>query len=802
MRKSWSGRAGRVVGALAVLGALALVGGACTQDIDRASADTVDITQLGALAGDTRAATFTATGSVGQVHVTGAATGTDLALYDRSGTPVATGRTDGQGALIFRLVTPGDGYRVATLAQRPAASGPLTVLDPERSTPDQSFYASQTLVDGFQYITTRDGTRLSTSVFLPGPIDKGPYPTVVEYSGYSPSKPGTNLLTDNAEAIRQAVPGADPASLCAVVSFACNAPSQPASLLALAMGYAVVAVNMRGTGCSGGAYDFFEPLQVLDGYDVVETAAAQPWVKNHKVGMVGLSYPAVAQLFVAASQPPSLAAITPLSVYDDTARGVLAPGGIFNKGFALSWAKNVGDNAEPYGQGWEQARVDAGDTTCAANQKMRGQNVDASAKARRFPYYDPEVADPLNPSLFAKDITVPVFLTGAFQDEQTGGRFPLLFDRFTNAPVKHFSAWNGAHVDGFAPFDLVEWKTFLDLYVADQVAPIPAPVQLFTPIIMKKIFDADVKLPPQRFLDEPSPAAARAAFEAEPPIRIVFESGAGDTTQPGAPVPTAEARVDSWPPRGTTAVPFYLRDDGTMGPDRPTGLDDSASRFRFDKHLADLTTFTDGEGKDLFHADPGYDWKQEPKGDAAVFVSEPLGRDVVLAGSASADLWIRSTSDDADLGVTVSEVRPDGKETYIQSGFLRASMRKLAPGSTELLPRHSGLESDSAPLPPGAWQQARVEVLPFAHILRAGSRLRISVHTAGGDKPRWSWIVKDQPDGTTIDVGHSAVHPSRLVLPVTSGLLSSYPSGLPPCPGLRGQPCRTYEAYRNTPATG
>ena len=42
------------------------------------------------------------------------------------------------------------------------------------------------------------------------------------------------------------------------------------------LGYAVVDVNMRGTGCSGGAFDYFEPLQALDGYDVIETVARQP----------------------------------------------------------------------------------------------------------------------------------------------------------------------------------------------------------------------------------------------------------------------------------------------------------------------------------------------------------------------------------------------------------------------------------------------------------------------------------------------------------------------------------------------
>ncbi len=115
---------------------------------------------------------------------------------------------------------------------------------------------------------------------------------MVEYSGYDPAKPGRNLLEDNADAIAEL--GLDGDDLCTTLAFLCNAPAQPSSIIAVAMGYAVVAVNVRGTGCSGGAYDYFEPLQVLDGYDVIETVAAQDWVYNHKVGMVGLSYPGIA----------------------------------------------------------------------------------------------------------------------------------------------------------------------------------------------------------------------------------------------------------------------------------------------------------------------------------------------------------------------------------------------------------------------------------------------------------------------------------------------------------------------------
>ena len=139
----------------------------------------------------------------------------------------------------------------------------------------------------------RDGTLLSMTVKLPGPASKGPYPTVIEYSGYSP---------------------ADPKS------------PQPSTLIAQGLGYATVGINMRGTGCSGGAFDYFEQLQSTDGYDAIETIAAQPWVAHHKVGLVGLSYPGISQLFVAQLRPPHLAAIAPLSVIDDTIKGTLSPG--------------------------------------------------------------------------------------------------------------------------------------------------------------------------------------------------------------------------------------------------------------------------------------------------------------------------------------------------------------------------------------------------------------------------------------------------------------------------------------------
>src|ERR687896_177292 len=103
------------------------------------------------------------------------------------------------------------------------------------------------------------------------------------------------------------------------------------------MGFTVGDGKMRGPRRSGGAFDFFEPLQSLDGYDVVEAVSRQPWVLHNKVGMMGISYGGISQLFTGQTNPPSLASISPLSVIDST-QTTLYPGGILNTGFAVPWA--------------------------------------------------------------------------------------------------------------------------------------------------------------------------------------------------------------------------------------------------------------------------------------------------------------------------------------------------------------------------------------------------------------------------------------------------------------------------------
>lgn len=315
-------------------------------------------------------------------------------------------------------------------------------------------------------------------------------------------------------------------------------------------------MNVRGTGCSGGAYDFFETLQVLDGYDAIETIGAQDWVKQHHVGMVGLSYPGIAQLFVAQSQPPSLASIAPLSVYGDTATGVLRPGGILNTGFAVSWASQVLANAAPSGTDWVRQLIAEGDTVCADNQRLRLQNVDIVEKAENTRYYTDDVAGPLDVRRFADKINVPIFLASAWQDEQTGPSFADLLDRFDSAPVKRFTLYNGLHADGFAPQILSEWNAFLDLYVDNEVPSIPPIIRSLAPLFTQAIFGGGISLPPDRWGGVANATQARQKYEAEPEVRVIFESGGGAAN--GLPVGAFEHTVERWPDPAVAAHRWWL----------------------------------------------------------------------------------------------------------------------------------------------------------------------------------------------------------------------------------------------------
>ena len=724
-----------------------------------------------------REASFQVRESVEQLHVTHALPGAELIVVDGAGKELASGTVDLQGSLVFRRLPPGKDYLVKSKTKPPEQTRPLTVMSVSSSTPKVPSYAEQKLVAGFNYLTMRDGTTLSAFVTLPR--GRGPFPTVVNYSGYDASRPQE--------------PNAELVFLWDEFPVMKAPPTDPSAMLAAMMGYATVSVNVRGTGCSGGAYDYFETLQVLDGYDVIEIVAAQEWTMHHQVGMVGLSYPGITQLFVASARPPGLAAIAPMSVIGST-DSTLLPGGILNDGFAVSWVTNVLSKAVPYGQGWEKKRVDAGDTVCAENQLLHSQLIDNVAQARKIVFYEPQEHDRFNPTTFVDKIEVPVFITGSWQDEQTGPYFFLLFDRFVNAPALRMIATNGVHIDGFGPKISMEWQTFLELFVARRKPLDPEKLRNVSPLLYTSFFDAPLVLPPARFSSYATYEEALEAWKAEPKLNVLFESGAGDVTVLGAPEETFAHGFSQWPPPETDPLELHFQPGARLAAGAPTAPA-SASVFSLDP-VAGAAGVLAPDGN-VWARIPRYAWKQPAAGGAVLFESEPLTADLMMMGTASFDLWLNSPVDDADLEVTLSEVRADGQEMYVQSGWLRASHRKPGAAATRLWPAQALTELAWALLPINQWTEVRVGTAGFAHAMRAGSRVRVSIDTPGGVRADWRFANKTFPEMVKYGIAHDAAHPSKLVLPRLAGV--AVPTAAPPCPSLRGQPCRAWVPAVNVP---
>ncbi|MBV9952108.1 MAG: CocE/NonD family hydrolase, partial [Acidimicrobiia bacterium] len=583
-------------------------------------------------------------------------------------------------------------------------------------------------------------------------------------------------------------------------------------VLANLMGFSVVDVNMQKTGCSGGAYDFFEPLQNLDAYDVIQTIAHQPWVLGQKVGMMGISYGAISQLFAAQLDPPGLEAISPLSTIDATAT-TLYPGGVLNTGFAVAWAQQRQQEAEPAGpnsgQPYAYQQIQKGDQTCKSNQALHGEAASLMGKIRANAHYNPPVADPLDPITFVHKINVPVFLACQWEDEQTGGHCPDLAEHFTATNRKWFTFTNGAHVDSLDPYTFDRWYDFLELFVAHQAPAVnQAVIRAAAPVIYQQALGLPqsdvVSLPPDPIQLEPTYQSALAAFDATPEIRVLFDNGAGRSptgqSTAGDPYPGFEQSFSKFPIPGTTARFWYLGAGGTLGSRPPArrGIDQYTSNAK--ATAPDDYGSNTGSGGLWGNASQWqWEWRPNPSGTAVSYLSAPLQANTAVIGAGALHLWVRSSTRDVDLQATISEVRPDGNETFVQNGWIRASERKLATSSKDLVGRPSTLlepvpsirASDVRAMPKGRFVEVVVPLYYEGHVYRAGSRIRVTVSAPNGTQPIWAFgETVPASRAATVSIAFSKKMPSSLILPVVPGL--SVPTALPACPSLRNEPCRPY----------
>jgi predicted acyl esterase len=273
----------------------------------------------------------------------------------------------------------------------------------------------------------------------------------------------------------------------------------------------------------------------------------------------------------------------------------------------------------------------------------------------------------------------------------------------------------------------------------------------------------------------------------------------------GDPYPGFEQSFSKFPIPGTKAQSWYFGPGGTLNQQQPTA--ERVDSYTSDASAVPLTDYganTGGGGLWGNASEWQWNWAQPPAGSAVSYVSAPLTTNSTAIGGGAVHLWVKSSTPDVDLQATVSEVRPDGNETFVQNGWIRASERKLATnsnnmfkqGPTLLQPIPTLLASDVQPMPANEYVPVVIPLYFQGHAYRAGSRIRVTIAAPNGTQPIWSF-TQTQPAGTTAteSIASSPTMPSSLILPIVPGV--SVPTGIPACPSLRNEPCRSYQAFVN-----
>lgn len=707
-------------------------------------------------------------GGIEQIYVIGANPG-DKITISAPGEKPQSGVADKLGSLAIRDLTQGVTYSVANQTSKVTKQVRVLVAT---ENPPRAFYEQTKMKEGLNYITMRDGITLAATVRPPlgQSLSDGPFPTVIEYSGYQVAAPHEPLEAKIRALLKLPQDPLAPAD-----------STDVGGLLVRLAGFAVVSIQLRGSGCSGGESDLFDLPTRYDGYDAVETVAAQKWVSNGTVGMVGISFSGFSQLAVASTHPPHLSAITPLSfvgsLYD-----LAHPGGIYNDGFANSWLAQRQENArpapDPLALPYANYMVQT-DSNCAYNQRLRLQTRDGVEMVRDNDLNN-EIYTRRDFRTMMKQIEVPTFASLQFNDEETGAYAILSSQDLLDANSRVWlNVSNGHHRDAVTPDTITDLMEFLDIYVAKR----PPQWKMLISILAPAIFGDGTIAPPLPSIFTSTVKDAAKQFEAKPRVRVLLglRKGMNEHTNTGA---RWKFDASSFPIAGSTDQTWYLGENGSLSADPGSA---SEVQYRSDPGARPKTSAP--ADQDPNEMTTNIVWSEVPEGNGVGFVSAPLTEGVVALGPAAAQIRLSSSAADTDLGITISEVRPDGQEMLVSTGVQRASLRTVdAARSTSTRPAFSDLLK--LPALGGSTVTVPVQILPLGHVFRAGSRIRIGIQAVGGDAERWSYSSVDPNGGSTVNTIHlGGAQPSSVTLTVAPQ--KGYPATLEACPSV-GSPCRTW----------
>ena len=577
-----------------------------------------------------------------------------------------------------------------------------------------------------RYLRMRDGCELALDVYLPEAQGK---------DASQKSFPVIAIMTPYYRRFQVTEPGAEAAPNIAIYRD-----------FFVPRGYALVVLDVRGSGASFGRRDAFRsPKERGDYLELAEWIASQPWC-NGSIGATGISYLGAASCFLGSTGHPAVKAVAPLFAVSDTYSDHVFPGGIMCKTVtsnyddlirALDWDQR--DELKAYSYFSDPryagpAPVDDDPDGVKVRQAveehkdsfmLRDMAAEMSFREEGC-LHDPELhSGACSPYWYLHEVAgkVAVYSVSGWYDGSafvhgSVSRFLTLkgkSDRLLLGPWDHGARANGS-----------PWRK------AGQSAP------EFS--ILSEVL---------RFFDQHL-AGLPTGIENEDPVHYFCTHAEEWRSSP------------QWPPASTPEL-WHLS-PGKLSVDASDRVETVEHQTKFTVSSGTNTRF------ERLSAQPTVDYYKDwdvHERQMLSFLSEPLQGDLELGGHALLELALSSSENDGAIFAYLSELDADGNLRFITDGCLRLAHRQVseAPAKYQTVwPFRDYSRKNAKRMTPSEVERVQIALLPIGWTLKAGSRLKLSL--SGADAEHFQQVPHGRPPLFTFQLG--GAQGCSLRLPVVS----------------------------------
>ncbi len=504
-------------------------------------------------------------------------------------------------------------------------------------------------------------------------------------------------------------------------------------------GFAVMVLDDRGTGDSGGKWDSWGERTQLDYKEVLDWIQQQGW-SDGSVATTGASYMGITSLLIAEAdaarvkegKPRAVKAVWADIPMADAYRDVTFQGGSVDSGFIPLWLGLVtalSDLPPTSAQEDPQEAATNYIEHLVGNAEFSVAHILGAALGEEDAYDGPFYRL-RSPVVRASEITVPVVITGGWWDLFQRGE-PLLWESLKNS--KDRVLFMSAH------YHITSGPEYED------------------PNIKEEWFSHWLK-------------GTKNNVQKTSKVNLYPINGTHWEHLKKFPLPKTKYERLYLSGESSGSAPLSVHDGSLAGAPPKTESGDAAPLLPASSPCSRETAqWTAGAA-----SNPICDTTNNTyEASSLTYSTAPLAAPEKIEGLLKTNLWASLSTSDATLVAVLSEVEPDGKSEQITAGFLQASLRATDPSLATYGPKHIVTrpwhpftkESQQA-VTPGQPTEYEVEIYPTGVVVPAGDRLRLTIGTANTFTGTPAVPTLGQELGGTITLLHGGGHDSYVQLPV------------------------------------